>query len=47
MFMEGYSNEETCSKLFLSLPTVKYRSSEMFRIVGVKNRHNKIAARTV
>ena len=38
MFMEGYSNEETCSKLFLSLPTVKYRSSEMFRIVGVKNK---------
>lgn len=38
MFMYGYSNEETCSKLFLSLPTVKYRSSEMFKIAGVKNK---------
>ncbi len=37
-FLLKCSNDETGAKLFISLPTIKYRSSELFKMTGVKNK---------
>jgi len=43
LIAEGLSNQEIAHRLFISLPTVKWHTSNIYGKLGVKNRTQAVA----